>query len=143
MVNEVTESNTRANFFKYIYTLIDNNKVTGTTVLAGFSSDNVTFPCYVINPALVSISGATKGKDIQAYTLKIEIELWCKAVDLKAKIDAMKDNIQNTILTNKTALEAQNLCIAKDWFDDSNVDTLEFDMVKYHTGGVILSFDLI
>ena len=143
MANEVTEINTRANLFKSIYTLINTNKVTGTTVLAGWSADEVVFPCYIINPALASLSSPTKDKTIQDYKFTIEIELWCKSVDLKAKIDEMKDNLQSTMLNNLAYLEGQNLNLTADWFDDSNVESVEFNQVKYHTGGVILSFELL
>lgn len=143
MVNEVTESNTRQNIFKSIYTLINNNKISGSSVLAGFSADEPLFPCYVIQPAQVSIKKATKSSTIQDYEFQIEIELWATSNQLKAKIDEMKDNIQETILNNITTLENQNLDLAEDWYDDSNVETVERDEVKYHTGAVLLSFNLL
>lgn len=143
MVNEVTESSTRQNIFKSIYTLINNNKLSGSSVLAGFSADSPSFPCYVIESAKVSIKKVTKSSTIQDYECQIEIELWATSNQLKAKIDEMKDNIQETILNNITTLENQNLDLAEDWYDDSNVETVERDEVKYHTGAVLLSFNLL
>lgn len=142
MTFKVTESNTRQNTFKTIYTLINDNKISGSHVLAGFSNTNVKFPCYVIQPALVPVINADIQGTSQDFDISIEIELWCTSQQLKAKIDELRDNIFTTLNNNNTYLNDNNLTLAEDWFEDSNVDTVEIDQVKYHTAGIMLRFKL-
>ena len=141
MVNEVTEDTLRQNAFKSVWTIIDAYKISGSTVYAGFPNKTSTFPAYIIQPFRVTSTDITIGHKMQ-YSVECEIELWCVASDLKAKIDAMKDNIQYTIVTYVTTLETQNLTLDDDWFDDTNVETVSLDGVKYHTGAVMLKFKL-
>jgi len=142
MANEVTESTIRTNGFKSIYTIINDNKVSGTTVYGGFPNKNPSFPCYILHPIIASSTNLTYGNTID-YDLEIEIELWCTADQLKNKIDEMKDNISTTILSNISTLKTQNLLLADDWFDDTNVESPVINEEKFHTGNVMLRFKII
>jgi hypothetical protein len=138
----ISETNTNTDVYKTIYTLINTNKISGSYVYSGFSEKTIAFPCYIINPALVSVRKADYQGASQDYDISIEIELWATGNQLKAKIDEMKGNIRATVLNNLASLRTSGLDLAEEWYDDSNVDTLEMEQVKYHTGAVILSFKL-
>jgi len=142
MANEVTESTIYSNTFKTIYTLINANKVSGTTVYAGFPNNAPSFPLYAIQPAQTLAESVSYG-DENDYDISIEIELWCVASDLKSKIDELKQNVFSTILSNTTSLRNSNLLLASDWFDDTNVASVEFNNEKFHTGAVLIKFKLI
>jgi len=141
MVNELTISTIRTNGFKSIYTILNTNKVSGTTIYAGFPNKNPSFPCYIIQPVLGN--GFNVGMDTQDYNLNIEIEFWCRAEDdRKDKIDEMKDNVMNTIITNQSSLSTQNISLQEGWFNDDMSDTVLINDEKYHTGSITLSLKL-
>ena len=140
MANEVTEATVRRNSWKSIYNIINDNKVSGTTVYAGYPNKNPSFPAYALHPVSVSSSSASLG-DIQDYDFSVEIELFCIAAkDRKEKIDEMKDNLQSTMLNNLTTLNSQNLGLAEDWFEDNESDSLDINNEKFHYGLVTLYF---
>lgn len=141
MANEVTESTLHSNSFKSIYTFIDTYKLTGTTVYSGFPNKQGSFPCYVINPVEIISNDRTIGHQHE-QAISVEIEMWCVANDKKEKIDAMRDALYTMFITYITTFEAQNITLADDWYDDTNINTVDRNDVKYHTGNVMLRFIL-
>lgn len=143
MANEVTESTLYTNTFKSIYTLLNTYKVSGTSIYAGNSNEEtISYPNYIINPAQPNPIKQTMQYGINDYDIEIEIELWSEGKSGKVKIDEMKQSVMNLVLLYSPELIAQNLEPAEDWYDDTNVETVEVNRVKYHTGAVLLKFKL-
>lgn len=139
MVTEVKLSTIRQDLFSVIFTLINDNKPSGWTVLSAFPEDNALFPCIIINPAIVkpSIIGLDDSSII-VEDIEVEIEFYAEAKDGKEKIDVGRDNVQNTILSNTSSLDSSKLVLSEDPFDDSNADSFITNNQKINTAASLI-----
>lgn len=129
----------RQNTFATLFTLINDNKLSGWTVKAAFPEDNTSFPCIVLNPALVkpTILGLDSSC-IAIEDIEVEVEFYSLAEQGKDQNDQGRDNVQTTILNNASTLSTNNLVINEDPFDDSNADSFIIGEQKINTSSSII-----
>lgn len=147
---KVTLSTLRANTFKTIFTLIDDNKATGWTVLSAFPEEDAngtlgtsSFPCIVVNPVLPKPTIVTLDTGgVIVEDIIQEIEFYSLAKDGKSKIDEGRQNVQNTILDNTSSLDSNNIILKEDPIDDSNSDSFIVGQQKINTAAMILGLQL-
>ena len=140
-VETVTLATIRQNVFATIFTIVDDNKPSGWTVLSAYPEDNAIFPCIVINPALIKVS--IIGLDASCLVVEdigVEFEFYALSKDNKDKIDQGRDNVQTTLLDKTSTLSDNNLVLNEDPFDDSNTDSFLSGDEKINTGASIASF---
>ena len=135
----VTESTARVEVFQNIYSIINTNKLTGTTVLATFPEKSPTFPCYVIESAQVSNTSLAIDTGSRELNFNLNIFLYGDARDGMQKIDQMKDNVIDSLRdsTNVATLKAANISI----FDisDEGVRQDEYLEMKINSGQLTIS----
>lgn len=141
----VSESTIRKDVYEYLYTLVNTNKLSGTTVLSSFLEKNPIWPCIIINPALVSVEQLGVKIDARIQVLRVEFDFYAIAVSGQGKemVDKMRDNVMNTILNNESGLYSNQLVLnSADFWDDSNTDSFKFNEQNLHTASSILKLTL-
>ena len=139
----VTESTARVEVFQSIYSIINTNKLSGTTVLATFPEKSPTFPCYVLNSPEITNDSLAFDTGSRQIDFTMNIEFFGDARDGMQKIDQMKDNVVASLRdsTNVASLKSDKISIMN--IDDDLNDQVEFKEMKLNTGeltvqGVIL-----
>ena len=89
----VTENTARVEVFQSIFSIINTNKLTGTTVLATFPEKSPTFPCYVLNSPEITNGSLAFDTGSRQIDFTMNIEFFGDARDGMQKIDQMKDNV--------------------------------------------------
>tara|TARA_Y100000310_G_C20621392_1_gene783497 strand:- start:41 stop:478 length:438 start_codon:yes stop_codon:yes gene_type:complete len=136
----VVGSTIRENVFNTVTTLIDNNKLSGWTVLSSFPEQNPTFPCVIINPAKITQNIMTINKGVAVYRISVEVELFAAANDGKEKIDQGLDNINNTFFSNASTLKTYNLFLDNAIpIEDLGAGNLVFNQNKLNFGVVAVN----
>ena len=135
----VTESTARVEVFQNIYSIINTNKLTGTTVLATFPEKSPTFPCYVIESASVSNSSLAIDTESRELNYDVNLFVYCDARDGMQKIDQMKDNVINSLRdsTNIATLKSANISILN--IDDDGVRQDQYNDMKINSGQLTIS----
>tara|TARA_R100000479_G_scaffold164166_1_gene102917 strand:- start:114 stop:542 length:429 start_codon:yes stop_codon:yes gene_type:complete len=135
----VTESTARVEVFQNIYSIINTNKLTGTTVLATFPEKSPTFPCYVIESAQVSNTSLAIDTGSRELNFLFNIYLYGDSRDGMEKIDQMKDNVIDSLRdsTNVTTLKSANISIIN--IDDEGVSQDQFRDMKINSGQLVIS----
>ena len=135
----VTESTARVEVFQSIYSIINTNKLSGTTVLATFPEKSPTFPCYVIESAQVSNTSLAMDTGSRELNFNLNIFLYGDARDGMQKIDQMKDNTIGTLRdsTNRATLKAANISITS--ITDNGNSQDEFRDMKLNSGSILVS----
>ena len=149
MTHETSSIETlRQNVFANIYTLVNDNKPSGWTVLSSYPettiSSSIPFPFIIINSA--NVKPTIVGMDKNSYIvedIKVEIEFFCKAIKGNDQLDRGRDNVMNTLLTKQSTLETYNLYLNEDAFDDSTTDVFVSGNEKIRTGASIVSMGLL
>ena len=139
----VTEGTARVDVFQEIFSLINTNKLTGTTVLATFPEKSPTFPCYVINSAEVLNENISMDRTTSNLEFNMDIEFFADARDGMQKIDQMKDNVVSTLrdLTNIASLKTAGISMSN-IEDRSNLQSV-FRNMKINTGRISLTGELL
>ena len=139
----VTENTARVEVFQSIYSIINTNKLSGTTVLATFPEKSPTFPCYVLNSPEITNDSLAFDTGSRQIDFTMNIEFFGDARDGMQKIDQMKDNVVASLRdsTNVASLKTDKISIMN--IDDDLNDQVEFKEMKLNTGeltvqGVIL-----
>jgi len=136
----VVGSTIRENVFNTISTLIDNNKLSGWTVLSAFPEQNPVFPCIVVNPAKITQSIMTINKGVTSYRITVDVQLFSAANDGKEKIDQGLDNINNTLFSNASTLKTYNLFLDNSIpIEDLGAGNLLFNKNKLNFGIVAIN----
>jgi hypothetical protein len=135
----VTESTARVEVFQNIYSIINTNKLTGTTVLATFPEKSPTFPCYVLESASVSNSSLAIDTGSRELNYDVNLFVYCDARDGMQKIDQMKDNVINSLRdsTNIATLKSANISILN--IDDDGVRQDQYNDMKINSGQLTIS----
>ena len=140
MANEVTDSTIKVNTFKSIYKIINDNKPSGWTVLSSYPESKPVFPCIVINPANVTTQAPLYRIDGKKFDIKVELEFYALSSSRKETLDTGIDSVRNTILTNMTALKAQNLVLATTTpVDETNAGTIEVNGIKLNSAFMMIN----
>lgn len=134
----VTASTIRANAYSVIRTLINNNKVSGSTVINSYPEADPAFPCVIVPMPEAGIPDTVSLGDLKTYSFSIEFSVWATAAQGQAKVAELLDNIQATLEANTTALNAEK--IKFDTFSPSRVDKVEVNEQKLYTAGAIATF---
>jgi len=134
----VTESTARVEIFQSIYTIINSNKLSGTTVLATFPEKSPTFPCYVINPSNLTNDALALDMGSRDSDFSMRIILYGDARDGTKKIDEMKDNIIDTLRTaaNVSSLKTDNISIKE--INDEVSSQSVFKNMKLNKGSLTI-----
>lgn len=138
----VNQATIRADAFHEIYNLINTNLASGWTLLSSFPNNKPVFPCVVLNPAMISTDLISLDGSLADYNINVELEFFAKTSEGKAKIDEIRDNITNTIISNQASLKTSNLLLPNNPIDDSNIDTIAWDGIDINTGAMIISLQL-
>ena len=135
----VTESTARVEVFQNIFSLINSNKLSNTTVLATFPEKSPTFPCYVINSAEVANLSQALDTDSRELNFTLLIDYFGDSRDGMQKIDQMKDNTIGTLRdsTNRATLKAANISITS--ITDNGNSQDEFRDMKLNSGSILVS----
>tara|TARA_R100001509_G_C4825109_1_gene201224 strand:+ start:49 stop:477 length:429 start_codon:yes stop_codon:yes gene_type:complete len=135
----VTESTARVEVFQNIYSIINTNKLTGTTVLATFPEKSPTFPCYVLESASISNSSLAIDTGSRELNYDVNLFVYCDARDGMQKIDQMKDNVINSLRdsTNIATLKSANISILN--IDDDGVRQDQYNDMKINSGQLTIS----
>ena len=135
----ITEASARQNIFNTLAKLINDNKLTGWTVLAAFPEATPNFPCIIINPVNIKIENLSVDRSKKLISAEVSIDLYAKVKDGKVKIDQARDNIMTTILNNFATLKQYGLIYDK--FDDDGTDTIELrDNININIGIILIIF---
>jgi|TARA_R100000482_G_C5068777_1_gene120547 Leucine-rich repeat (LRR) protein len=139
----VTENTARVEVFQSIFSIINTNKLSGTTVLATFPEKSPTFPCYVLNSPEITNDSLAFDTGSRQIDFTMNIEFFGDARDGMQKIDQMKDNVVASLRdsTNVASLKSDKISIMN--IEDDLNDQVEFKEMKINTGelsvqGVIL-----
>jgi len=134
----VTESTARVEVFQNIYSIINTNKLSGTSVLATFPEKSPTFPCYVINSAEISNVSQAIDTGSRQLDFSIEISVFGDSRDGMQKIDQLKDNVVDSLRdsTNIATLKSANISILN--ITDTGNDQTEFREMKLNSGDMIV-----
>jgi len=133
----------RQNVFATMYALIDANKPSNWNIFASYPEDEADFPCIILNSANIKpkiITMDSGGYTVEKITMEVEFFALSKYGD--EQIEVGRDNVQNTMLTNQSTLNAYNLYLLEEPFDDSNVDTFIQGREKIRTAGSIISMGM-
>ena len=135
----VTESTARVEVFQNIYSIINTNKLSGTTVLATFPEKSPTFPCYVIESAQVSNNSLAMDTGSREINFTLNIFLYGDSRDGMQKIDQMKDNVIDSLRdsTNIATLKAANISIFD--INDGGSSQEQYLEMKINFGQLIIS----
>ena len=141
---EVSEATLRRSVVTNLFTLIDDNKLSGWTVLAAFPEKKATFPCIIINPANVSLNKIGTRVDARINKVTVLAELFSPSSSRLEALDIARDNIQETIVNNTGTLATYKMALGTDEpFIESDVDTIQFNEQNLKTSAVQLSFDIL
>lgn len=142
----------RADTFKVLLDLFEANNPTYTaqsgstataTIRAEYPRVKPVFPIVVIDPINLNTKIETMtGTSHLTYEIEVEVEFYALEGDGKQAIDAMRDSIQNTILTNVSDLDTEGLLLMGEPFDDSNTDSFTDGNQKVNTAATIIKFML-
>jgi hypothetical protein len=136
-------STIRVDVFNNISTLIDDNKLTGWTILSSFPEDNPIFPCIVINPALIRTKMLTLDRSKHRRNISVEVGFYVEAKDRLSTLDKGRDNFHNTLMNNHSTLRTYGLVLDMNSpFTDSEVTTQLFNEHKLHTATSIINLKL-
>ena len=136
----VTASTIRAGAFAALYSLINSNKVSGSTILASYPESNPSFPCVIMPMPQAEVPDALSLDGTRQYRFTVEFSVWATAAQGQgqAKVAELLDNLQNTLTTNTTTLNGHKIKFES--FDPSRVDKVEVNEQKLYTAGAIATF---
>jgi hypothetical protein len=107
----VSKATIRENTFNTIATLLNNNKLSGWTVLSAFPEQNPAFPCLVVNPAAITLQALDVGKSKYRWRVSVLVDVFSLTKQGKEKNDEGMDNVMDTIRSNISTLQTYNLTL--------------------------------
>lgn len=140
----VSLSTVRSDVYTTLRTLIDTNKVSGTTIVNSFPEANPVFPCVVMPMADVGFTGATSiDGSKRVYEVVVEFGFWATALSGQGqlKVAQMMDNLQSTLEANQASLLTSNLALIS--FSPSSVERVDVNEQKLYTAGAMLVFEVL
>jgi hypothetical protein len=135
----VSKATIRENVFNTVTTLIDSNKLSGWTVLSAYPEQNPVFPCVVINPAAITVKGLSLDRTKNRFSAEVICDIYSLAKQGKKKNDQGRDNFQNTISANVTALAQYNLLLPTEAMSDEGSDSIELNGQTLNFGTIVLN----
>ena len=138
---ELQPATIRKNTFNTVFTLLDANKLSGWTIYSAFPERNPSFPCIVINPAIVSVDVKSLERSVTRRKIQVKLEYYAYAQDGKEAIDEGRDNDQDVILTSFTTLKTYKMALdTRVPFIDSTVEGVEINGNKFNTAETLVNF---
>ena len=136
----VTISTIRAGAHAALYSLINTNKISGSTVSNSYPESSPSFPCYIIPLIEADVPGSETLADLRQYKFNVEFSVWATAAQGQAKIAELLDNLQATLEGSTATLNSNQIKFER--FEASKIDKVEVNEQKLYTAGGIAVFTL-
>jgi hypothetical protein len=125
----------RADTYSALRTLIDANKISGSTVVNSFPDSTPSFPCYILPMPEVNLDEPTMDGSTRQYRLEVPMEVYATRAQGQVKIAQMLDNLQATLEGNSIAnLKFETLS------SGGPPEKIEVNNDKLYGCGVVLNF---
>lgn len=136
----VAKATIRENIFNTVATLLNNNKLSGWTVLSSFPETNPTFPCLVVNPAKIKLKNLSVLQAKNKYDAEVMVNIYTLSKNGKEQSDEGADNVQNTLVSNASTLRTYNLALKEDSINDDDISGIEFNQEIINMRSISVNF---
>ena len=139
----VTQASLRSTIYNSIFTLLNTYKPTGWTVVSSFPEKDPVFPCYVVNPANITIKFQGMGKSIKITEAEILIEVFSKVADRMSVLDTGIDKLHEIFTTYESTLRGYRILLSDESpLTDSETSRVDFGGQELNTSAVAVALQI-